>query len=218
MPLALLFLTFRPHSASGCFQTGYVLNGDLKFNGAISSTCPNGPPKGAEWFHVILTVSNASNSGEVTVYLKGTLVRSWIPRYPIKSRGGVLVANGYKNVIFFRNLTIVPKPHLYLVSKNCVKTVQYPGHVELDADHGQWPKDGFCLAAYLKDGAQSTDYQLSVDLFNVRGWRGVNWGHLGVFFNADDQDNYDYVFFRFEDIYFGFSFQIVANTILSQNQ
>ena len=191
----MLFLTFRPHSTGGCFQTGYLFNGVPTFDGAISSTCPTGPPRGAEWFHVRLAVSNASNSGEVKVYLKGTLVRSWIPHFPIKNRGGVLVANGYKNVVYFRNLTIVP--HLY-VSKNCVKTVQHPDYFELDADHGQWPKDGFCQAAYLKDVAKSTDYQLSVDLFNVRGWNGVNSGHLGVFFNAEGQDNYDFVYFRFE--------------------
>ena len=190
----------RPHSAGGCFQTGYVSKGQLKWDGAISSSCPTGPPKGREWFHVKLVVSTATPSGEVQVYLNGTLVRSWNPHHPIKSSGGVLVANGCKNVVHFRKFQIVPQPSY--VSDKCAKTVEYPDYFKLDADHGNWPQDGFCQMAYLKDSGQSTDYQLSVDLFNVMGWKGVNFGHLGVFFNAEDQDNYDFVYFRFEKYLF----------------
>ena len=103
-----LFVIFisRPHSSSGCFQTGYVYKGQPKFDGATSSTCPTGPPKGAEWFHVKLTVSTATSASEVKVYMKGALVKSWNPRYPIKNRGGVLVANGYKNVVYYKNFHI----------------------------------------------------------------------------------------------------------------
>ena len=106
LSLSMLFLIFRPHSTSGCFQTGYVYKGQPKFDGALSSTCPTGPPKGAEWFHVRMTVSTATPAGEVKVYMKGALVASWNPRYPIKNRGGVLVANGYKNVVYFKNFHI----------------------------------------------------------------------------------------------------------------
>ena len=210
MPLSVLFLIFRPHSVSDCFQTGYVLNGQLKWDGAISSTCPNGPPKGAEWFHVKLTVSTASPSNEVKLYLKGALVRSWNPHFPVKSLGGVLVANGYKNVIQFREFKIDTPSY---VSKRCVDTVQYPAYVKLDADHGTWPGDRFCQVAYLKDGGQTTDYQLSVDLFNVKGWQGVNSGHLGVLYNAVDQENYDFVYFRFEKYLF-FSFSVLQTQAL----
>ena len=192
----MLFVICRPHFPGNCFQTGYVSKGQLKWDGAISSSCPRGPPKGGEWFHVKLTVSTATPSGEVKVYLNGTLVKSWNPHYPIKNSGGVLVANGYKNVVLFRKFQIVSQPSY--VSKKCARTVEYPDYFKLDADHGKWPEDGFCQMAYLKDSGQSTDYQLSVDLFNVMGWKGVNSGHLGVFFNAEDQDTYDFVFFRFE--------------------
>ena len=199
MPLSMLFLIFRPHLAIGCFQTGYVFKGQPNFDGAISSTCPTGPPKGAEWFQVYLTVSTASSSDEVKVYMNGALVTSWNPHFPVKNLGGVLVANGYKNVVHFRKFKISTQ---FYVSKRCLKTVQYPDYVKLDADHGKWPNDGFCQAAYLRDGGQTTDYQLSVDLFNVKGWSGVNSGHLGVFFNVQDQDNYEFVYFRFEKYVF----------------
>ena len=136
----MLFLIFRPHSVPHCFQTGYVLNGQAKYDGAISSTCLTGPPKGAEWFHVNLTVSTASPSDEVKVYMEGALVTSWNPRYPIKNRGGVLVANGYQNVVHFRKFKIVPQSY---VSKRCLKTVQYPDYVKLDANNATWPQDAF---------------------------------------------------------------------------
>ena len=64
------------------------------------------PPKGAEWFNVKVTVSTALPAGKVNVYLNDNLVTSWNPRYVVKSHGGVLVANGYKNVAYFRNFRI----------------------------------------------------------------------------------------------------------------
>ena len=97
------FLFPRPHSSSGCFQTGYVYKGQPKFDGAKSASCPNGPPKGAEWFNIRVVVSSSTPAGEVKVYLKGTLVTSFNPRYPIRKRGGVLVANGYNNAVYYKN-------------------------------------------------------------------------------------------------------------------
>ena len=101
----LLFL--RPHSVSGCYQTGYLYKGQMKFDGAKSATCPTGPPKGAEWFNVKVTVSTTTPAGEVKVYMKGTLVAIFNPRYSVKRSGGVLVANGYKNVVYYKNFQIL---------------------------------------------------------------------------------------------------------------
>ena len=100
-----LFLS--PPSVSGCYQTGYLYKGQPKFDGAKSAACPTGPPKGAEWFNVKVTVSTATASGQVKVYMKGTLVTTFNPRYPIKRSGGVLVANGYKNVVYYKNFQIL---------------------------------------------------------------------------------------------------------------
>lgn len=83
-----------------------------------------------------------------------------------------------------------------LSSKRCARTVEFPGYVKLDADHGSWPKDGFCQVSYL-NGCGTGNYQISVDMYNFIGRDGVNFGHLGVFFNAEDGDNYDFVYFRF---------------------
>ena len=77
---------------------------------------------------------------------------------------------------------------------------ELPGYTKVDAAHGRWPQDGFCQVAYLRDSSISS-YQLSVDMYNFIGRDGVNFGHPGVFLNAEDQDNYDFVYFRFVAIY-----------------
>ena len=88
--------------------------------------------------------------------------------------------------------------------------VELPGYTKLDADHGKWPQDAFCQVAYMKDGSASS-YQLSVDIYNFIGRDGVNYGHPGVFFNAEDQDNYDFVYFRFENSFILFcSVQLIG--------
>ena len=165
-----------------------MANGKLTF--VESKACPKGPPKGGVWFPVSVRV----HGQDVQVHLYGDLVATVQSHFAPRARGGVFTFHGYQNEVLFRKFQIVPQFH---VSKKCAKTVEFPNYAKLDADHGIGPQDGFCQASYLKDGGQSTDYQMSVDLFNFMGRDGVNFGHLGVFFNAEDQDNYDFVYFRF---------------------
>ncbi|KAL9974434.1 hypothetical protein ACROYT_G011464 [Oculina patagonica] len=181
------FVYFRPHSAGGCYQTGYMSNGNPTT--VESKACPKGPPKGGVWFSVSVKVLDH----DVQVYFNGDLVTTVKSHFAPSARGGVFTWHGYQNVVLFRKFQIVPQ---FYTTKKCVKAVELPGYVKLDADHGRWPQDGFCQAEYLNDAGQSTNYQLSVDLYNFIGWKGVNSGHLGVFFNAEDQDNYDFVYFR----------------------
>ena len=60
-----------------------------------------------------------------------------------------------------------------------------------------WPKDAFCQVAFGSDG-KIASYELTVDLYNFIRLNKANTGHPGVFFNAEDEDNYDFVYFRFE--------------------
>ena len=114
---------------------------------------------------------------------------------------------------FIREFTIFPKKsdeeefsHMILLHDihvifNVPTPVdELPGYTKVDAAHGCRPQDGFCQVAYLRDGSTSS-YQLSVDMYNFIGRDGVNFGHPGVLLNAEDQDNYDYVYFRFVAIY-----------------
>ena len=93
----------RPHSVGGCFQTGYVFKGQRKSDGSKSGPCPHGPPKGTEWFRLQVEITA---SGKAKVFMNGNLVTSWTSRYPIKARGGVVVANGYQNVVYMRNFRL----------------------------------------------------------------------------------------------------------------
>ncbi|CAH3133738.1 unnamed protein product [Porites lobata] len=180
------FVYLRPHSSSGCYQTGYMASGKLTF--VKSAACPNGPPKGGVWFPVSVTV----HGQDAQVYHSGVLVATIKPHFPPRAWGGVFAYNGYKNVILFGKFKTVPIIH---VSKRCKRVVELPGYTKVDAAHGRWPQDGFCQVAYLRDHSTSS-YQLSVDMYNFIGWRGANSGHPGVLLNAEDQDNYDFVYFR----------------------
>ena len=168
-----------------------MASGKLTF--VKSAACPNGPPKGGVWFPVSVTV----HGQDAQVYHSGVLVATIKPHFPPRAWGGVFAYNGYKNVILFRKFKTVPIIH---VSKRCKRVVELPGYTKVDAAHGRWPQDGFCQVAYLRDGSTSS-YQLSVDMYNFIGSGGVNYGHPGVLLNAEDQDNYDFVYFRFAAIY-----------------
>lgn len=66
----------------------------------------------------------------------------------------------------------------------------------MNADHGSWPADGFCRVFSKVEINAGNPYTMTVELMNVIGWRGVNSGHLGVFYNAVDENNFDLIYFR----------------------
>ena len=43
---------------------------------------------------------------------------------------------------------------------------------------------------------ESQAYTVSAELLNQAGWQGINSGHLGLLFNARDENNFDFVYFR----------------------
>lgn len=43
---------------------------------------------------------------------------------------------------------------------------------------------------------ESQAYAVSAELLNQAGWQGINSGHLGLLFNARDENNFDFVYFR----------------------
>ena len=186
----------RLHSSSRCFQTGYTVNGVPTFTNAISAACPGqNPPKGGEWFDVRVEV----NDKKAKIYLAGKLVREVTPHYPAKGRGGVLVANGFENVVNFRNFNISHYEDKYLVTScfGATTGVSSGNIFVLDANHGKWPTDGFCSALNNKVMLDSKQYAISAELFNKIGLQNVNYGHPGLMYNAKDEKNYDFVYFRY---------------------
>ena len=100
----VMFLSFdllRPHSQGTCYQLGYVSNG--AWSGSSSSSCPNGNPSGGVWFTVRVEVFLDKS---VNIYLNNDLVTSPTAKFNTKGRGGVLVANGFQNIIQFRGFDI----------------------------------------------------------------------------------------------------------------
>lgn len=95
----------RLHNTAPCFQSGYVLSGN--FVASSNSPCPNGNPPGKTWFNVLVEVSS---DGRVEIFLNGDLVNSQTSHFNTKGRGGVVVANGYQNVMKFRDFSLYGMP------------------------------------------------------------------------------------------------------------
>ena len=71
-----------------------------------------------------------------------------------------------------------------------------PSSYEMDANHGSWEADGFCRVIRMDEINAGDPYTINVDLYNVIAWDGVDSGHLGVMYNAVDEDNFDVFYFR----------------------
>ena len=66
----------------------------------------------------------------------------------------------------------------------------------LNASQGHWPRDGFCRAMSAYSASEPDMYRLSAD-FYVPGTKGsMVVTYVGVFFNAENENNFDFIFFR----------------------
>ena len=184
-------MVFRPLSSGGCFQTGYVLKGSPNWDGGISSNCPKGPPREGVWFSVKLVVHRSSAS----IYLDGEHVQSFKTHFAAKGRGGVIVANGYKSIIQFKNYRLKTTVALPFIEESCLGTGKVGTYYVLHANNGKWPANGFCRAL-LPAMLKSDNYEVSAELYNQIGWKAVNNDHLGLMYNVIDSNNFDFVYFR----------------------
>ena len=76
---------------------------------------------------------------------------------------------------------------------NCRTMIKYPSYYKLDAT-----TTTKCMCRVLSQPANQSSqaYMVSVELLNQAGWQGINSGHPGVLFNALDENNFDFVYFR----------------------
>ncbi|KAL9964960.1 hypothetical protein ACROYT_G028677 [Oculina patagonica] len=94
---------FRPHEQqSRCYQLGYVLNGNKV--ATTKGSCPNGNQSGGVWFSVRVEVNSDKS---VDIYLNNDLMTSLTANFDTQGRGGVMVQNGYENIIQFRNFNLI---------------------------------------------------------------------------------------------------------------
>ena len=99
--LASVSIFIRPHITTSCYQTGYLLNGNL--GNGIYGRCPNGPPPGANWFTVRLVVGSDKT---VNIFLDNALVTTQVAHFDTRGHGGVFVFNNHQNIIKFRAFSI----------------------------------------------------------------------------------------------------------------
>eukprot|EP00795_Rhopilema_esculentum_P008279 gene8279-14236_t len=187
------FVFLRLHRRNSCFQTGYVQNNRIQWIGTNNGPCPNGPPKGRTWFKLQVYV----REGEAQLFLNDIQVSVIKPHFPPIGRGGVIVAAGQQNVVRFKNFNISAiKPYPFGIY-NCRSYYRISDeYYRLDAKDGTWPDSGFCKAI-REESISSNSYAISASLFNQRGFTGTpQTGYLGLLFNAQDQYNFDFVYFR----------------------
>ena len=61
-----------------------------------------------------------------------------------------------------------------------------------------------CAGPFLRNMSRSCTtivasqaYTVSAEILNEAGWKGVNSGHPGLLFNAIDENNFDFVYLRY---------------------
>ena len=82
-----------------------MINGQLNWNGAQSAACPE-LPRAATWFNVEVVVKEDASAA--TIFLNGKQVVVQAMKLPKHIGGGIVVANGYENIVQFRNLHVIP--------------------------------------------------------------------------------------------------------------
>lgn len=80
---------------------------------------------------------------------------------------------------------------------SCVNVEKDDKIYTVNASYGRWPDDGFCRTLVDSANVSTHDaYKISADLYvpEVKGFSDDIY--LGVFFNAKDENNFDFVLFR----------------------
>ena len=68
---------------------------------------------------------------------------------------------------------------------------------QVNADQGSFNTHGFCRVVPKGVVSAGVPYTMTVHLLNVIGSGGVHFGHPGVIYNVIDENNFDFMYFRF---------------------
>ena len=66
----------------------------------------------------------------------------------------------------------------------------------LNASNGNWRNNGLCHASIGSNASKHDAYRLSTDMYVPEDAGSHGDVYLGVFVNAADEDNFDFVLFR----------------------
>lgn len=69
-------------------------------------------------------------------------------------------------------------------------------YFSMNADGARWPSDGFCTALPPDPDMPNNRYVCRARLYNYQSARGINFGHIGIAYNVQDEDNFDVVYYR----------------------
>lgn len=86
-----------------CYQYGHVFNGAINLNRGLTGKCETNPPA-RKWFDLKVVVSKTES--QVEVLLQDTTIAKIKLILPYLMKGGVLVPNGFRNLVMFRNFEI----------------------------------------------------------------------------------------------------------------
>lgn len=78
----------------------------------------------------------------------------------------------------------------------CVDVDEDEGIYTFNASLGLWPNDGFCRALIGPGSIEHGAYEVSADFYAPEDKFSSDEIHLGIFFNAKDEDNFDFISFR----------------------
>ena len=95
------YLSIRVHSAT--FAYGRVFNGELQF----TSTSVGGNPaiSSGNWYSLKIKVQANKN---VDLFLNNKAIGHFKAKFATRGYGGAIFANGYSNVVQFRNFKVSP--------------------------------------------------------------------------------------------------------------
>ena len=102
-PFSIVILNFRVHSNT--FAYGKIKNGELQFtSGSVGG---NPSIQSGKWYRLKIEVAE---NRDVKLFLNGVQLGSTFKAsFTTRGYGGVLVANGYSNVVQFRNYDVAPQ-------------------------------------------------------------------------------------------------------------
>lgn len=93
-------LITRLHSESTCCQLGHTTQGS--FSATRTTRCCNGVPTGREWFEIKVEVT-----GDIArIYRDGALTVQTSNHFTNTARCGIIVPNGYRNTVYFKDFVI----------------------------------------------------------------------------------------------------------------
>lgn len=86
----------------------------------------------------------------------------------------------------------------HFVTYNCKDVVDNGTFFIIEGDKPLYPGDGYCRAMATTATDQEVDYTVRATLLNIYGQYSTFsfYGHPGILLNAQDPDNFDYIFFR----------------------